>query len=110
MILSVSGSEGEFVKAFCTEQDQTVCSPCDTGFYSSAYTMFSKCEECLSCPQGKSENNDERFQSRRDSRPCFLPGMLTVHFYAVDKKIKKQQHCNHLEILWLKFLSVDRIC
>ncbi|KAM8756448.1 tumor necrosis factor receptor superfamily member 18 isoform 1-T1 [Acanthopagrus schlegelii] len=42
---------GEFLKAFCTEQHQTVCSPCETGFYSSTYTMFSKCEECLSCQQ-----------------------------------------------------------
>lgn len=88
MILFVSGFEGEFLKELYTEQNGTVCSPCETGSYSSEYTMFGKCEKCLSCPQGKNENNDERFQLRRDSRPSSLPGMLTVHFYTVDKKIK----------------------
>ncbi|XP_030274896.1 tumor necrosis factor receptor superfamily member 18 [Sparus aurata] len=42
---------GEFLKELYTEQNGTVCSPCETGSYSSEYTMFGKCEKCLSCPQ-----------------------------------------------------------
>ncbi|XP_073323761.1 tumor necrosis factor receptor superfamily member 18 [Pagrus major] len=46
---------GEFLKELCTEQHQTVCSPCEMGSYSSEYNMFGKCEECSSCQQEYAE-------------------------------------------------------
>ncbi|XP_040014941.1 tumor necrosis factor receptor superfamily member 18 [Xiphias gladius] len=40
---------GEYVKEFCTEHKQTVCSPCERGSFSNEYTMFDRCQECQSC-------------------------------------------------------------
>ncbi|XP_035517629.1 tumor necrosis factor receptor superfamily member 18 [Morone saxatilis] len=46
---------GEYVKAFCTEQRKTVCSPCGEGYYSSQYNLFDRCEKCRSCQQEYAE-------------------------------------------------------
>ena len=53
--------EGEYLKKFCNEHDQTVCSPCDEGYYSDNYTLFDRCEKCQSCQHGKTENNEKIF-------------------------------------------------
>lgn len=45
--------EGEYAKDFCSEHNQTLCSPCEAGHYSDHYNIFDRCEECQSCQQGK---------------------------------------------------------
>ncbi|KAM7422752.1 hypothetical protein PAMA_010685 [Pampus argenteus] len=39
------------MKEFCSEHRQTVCSPCEEGFFSDEYDIFDRCEECQSCQQ-----------------------------------------------------------
>lgn len=49
------------MKEFCSEHNQTVCSPCEEGYFSNQYTMFDRCEKCQSCQQGKTEISDSCF-------------------------------------------------
>ncbi|XP_044203680.1 tumor necrosis factor receptor superfamily member 18 isoform X1 [Thunnus albacares] len=46
---------GTYMKQFCSDQQQTVCSPCEDGFFSDTYNVFDRCEECRSCPQDYAE-------------------------------------------------------
>ncbi|XP_068598484.1 tumor necrosis factor receptor superfamily member 18 [Brachionichthys hirsutus] len=42
---------GKHMTAFCSEEHQTLCSPCEDGYYSSQHTTFDRCEKCHSCQQ-----------------------------------------------------------
>ncbi|KAK2862002.1 hypothetical protein Q5P01_001535 [Channa striata] len=47
---------GQYLKEFCTENKQTVCSPCEEGFFSDKFHTFDRCEECQSCQHEYAEN------------------------------------------------------
>ncbi|XP_034724743.1 tumor necrosis factor receptor superfamily member 5-like [Etheostoma cragini] len=44
-------SPGTYLKDYCTKHQQTVCSPCEEGYFSDRRNMFDRCEECRSCQQ-----------------------------------------------------------
>ncbi|XP_031157380.2 CD27 antigen-like [Sander lucioperca] len=44
-------SPGTYLKDYCTAHQQTVCSPCEEGYFSDRRSMFDRCEKCRSCQQ-----------------------------------------------------------
>lgn len=48
-------SAGEYIQNLCTKQQQTVCQPCNKGYFSSQYSTFARCDDCLVCQQSKTE-------------------------------------------------------
>ncbi|XP_029288111.1 LOW QUALITY PROTEIN: tumor necrosis factor receptor superfamily member 5-like [Cottoperca gobio] len=40
---------GQYMKDFCKENQQTICSPCEEGTYSQQFNLFDRCEKCRSC-------------------------------------------------------------
>ncbi|KAF3689962.1 Tumor necrosis factor receptor superfamily member 5 [Channa argus] len=63
---------GEYLKEFCTENKQTVCSPCKDGFFSDKFNTFDRCEECQSCQQEYSENCTRTTNAKCLCRSGFL--------------------------------------
>ncbi|XP_029358768.1 tumor necrosis factor receptor superfamily member 18 [Echeneis naucrates] len=63
---------GTYLKAFCTEHNQTLCNPCEEGYFSDAYTFFDRCEKCQSCSQQYVEKCTLTTNAKCSCSPGFL--------------------------------------
>lgn len=55
IIMIVLFSKGKYMKDFCSDRQQTVCSACVEGYFSSQYDLIDRCDKCQSCEQGRTE-------------------------------------------------------
>lgn len=63
---------GYRLEKFCTEHQQTVCKPCEVGFFSEKHSIFDLCEECDSCEQEYAEKCTATANAKCSCRPGFL--------------------------------------
>ncbi|KAM6947909.1 tumor necrosis factor receptor superfamily member 6-like [Lycodopsis pacificus] len=62
---------GTHRQSVCSKQ-QSVCIPCEDGYYSDQYQLFDRCEECRSCQQDYAEKCTPTTNANCSCRSGFL--------------------------------------
>ncbi|XP_075997347.1 tumor necrosis factor receptor superfamily member 18 isoform X3 [Genypterus blacodes] len=62
---------GKYMKEFCSEQQQTVCVPCQEQQYIDNYHIFDRCIECRMCQSAYDENCTATTDARCSCHPGF---------------------------------------
>ncbi|XP_061922921.1 tumor necrosis factor receptor superfamily member 5-like [Entelurus aequoreus] len=66
---------GTHLKEFCTDTNQTVCSPCPSGFFSQQPNSFDRCTKCVLC-QGDHQEQEETCSPIANAKCSCSPGFL----------------------------------
>ncbi|KAF7207923.1 tumor necrosis factor receptor superfamily member 18 [Nothobranchius furzeri] len=83
---------GTYMKDFCSVDHQTICQPCEEGYYSPEHNTFDRCEQC-SCQHGKCV---------RTNGTCLCPSgflcsnstcsVCEMNTCSVEEKPKRTEH------------------
>lgn len=81
--------KGTFMVKFCSENYQTICSPCTEWSYSDKYNIFDRCEPCQTCQQGN--NQLEHWWSWRLKIDTLWLEFLFIYFVSLKVMIRSVQ-------------------